>query len=44
MMADKKNYTNKINFITLNKIGSVSINNQLNINKVRNFIKSELIK
>ena len=44
MVADKKNYTNKINFITLNKIGSVSINNQLNINKVRNFIKSELIK
>ena len=44
MVADKKNFTNKINFITLNKIGSVSINNQLNINKVRNFIKSELIK
>ena len=44
MVADKKNYTNKINFITLNKIGSVSINNQLNTNKVRNFIRSDLIK
>ncbi len=44
MMADKKNYTNRINFITLNNIGSVSINNQLNTNKVRNFMRSELIK
>ena len=36
--------SNRINFITLNNIGSVSINNQLNTNKVRNFMRSELIK
>ncbi len=44
MISDKKNTSNKINFITLNKIGSVSINNQLEISRVKNFIKSELIK
>ena len=44
MITDKKNTTNKINFITLKRIGSVNINNQLKLSKVKEFIKSELIK
>ena len=43
MSSDKKNISNKINLITLKKIGSVNINNQLNTNEVRKFIKSELL-
>ena len=44
MIADKKNISKKINFITLKKIGKVKINNQLNISKVKKFVKSELLK
>ncbi len=44
MTVDKKNTSNKINFITLNKIGKVNIHNQLGITEVRSFIKSELLK
>ena len=44
MISDKKNTSKKINFITLNKIGSVNIHNQLEVSKVKNFIRSELIK
>ena len=44
MISDKKNTTKKINFITLKKIGKVNINNQINLSKVKNFIKSELLK
>ncbi len=44
MIADKKNTSNKINFITLKGIGSVNINNQLKVSKVKRFIKSELLK
>ena len=44
MLSDKKNTSKKINFITLKKIGSVNINNQLNTSQVSNFIKFELLK
>ena len=44
MLTDKKNTSKKINFITLEKIGSVNINNQLNASQVRNFLKLELLK
>ena len=44
MIADKKNTTSKINFITLQKIGKVNINTQINVSKVKNFIKSDLLK
>ena len=44
MIGDKKNTSKKINFITLKKIGSTDINTQLNVTKVKNFIKGELLK
>ncbi len=44
MIADKKNFTNNINIITLNKIGSVNVDNQFKISKIRDFIHSELLK
>ena len=44
MISDKKNTSKKINFITLKKIGSVNINNQLNHSKLKNFLNSELLK
>ena len=44
MTADKKNVSKKINFITLKKIGKVSINTQLNVSEVKQFVKSELLK
>ena len=44
MLADKKNTSKKINFITLNSIGSVNIKKQLSASKVENFIKSHLLK
>ncbi len=44
MLSDKKNTTKKINFITLKKIGSVNINIHLSPLRVKQFIKSELLK
>jgi len=44
MIADKKNNSKKINLITLKKIGNVNILNQFNVYKIKNFIKSQLIK
>ena len=44
MTADKKNVSKKINFITLKKIGKVSINTQLSVSEVKQFVKSELLK
>ena len=44
MITDKKNTSNKINFITLKKIGKANINTQLSISIVKNFINSELLK
>ena len=39
MLTDKKNTFKKINFITLKKIGSVNINNQLTLAKVKKFCR-----
>ena len=44
MLSDKKNISKKINFITLRKIGNVNINIYLSPSRVRQFIKSELLK
>ena len=44
MISDKKNFTNKINFITIRKIGKVDINNQISITKIKKFIKMKLLK
>ncbi len=44
MIADKKNSSKKINIITLKKIGSVNINNQLRIDQVKKIILSELLE
>ena len=44
MLSDKKNTSKKINFITLRKIGNVNINIYLSPSRVRQFIKSELLK
>ena len=44
MISDKKNFTNKINFITIRKIGKVDINKQISITKIKKFIKMELLK
>ena len=44
MTSDKKNFTNKINFITIRKIGKVDINKQISITKIKKFIKMELLK
>ena len=44
MTADKKNVSKKINFITLKKIGKASINTQLSVSEVKQFVKSELLK
>ena len=44
MISDKKNDTNKINLITLKKIGKVNTSNQFDIIKVKKFINSILIK
>ncbi len=44
MLSDKKNTTKKINFITLKKIGGVNINIHLSPLRVKQFIKSELLK
>jgi 3-dehydroquinate synthase len=42
MTKDKKNTSNKINLILLNKIGSTAINNQYNVSGIKNFLKKEL--
>ena len=44
MILDKKNISRKINFITINKIGSVNTNNQISPPKIKQFLKFELIK
>ena len=43
MTKDKKNTTSKINLILLKKIGAATINGQYNIEKIKKFIKKELI-
>jgi 3-dehydroquinate synthase/shikimate kinase/3-dehydroquinate synthase len=43
MIKDKKNNTKKINLILLKKIGSTVINNHYNTNKIKNFLKQELV-
>jgi len=42
MIKDKKNTSNKINLILLNKIGSAVIKNEYEIFKIKNFLKKEL--
>ncbi len=44
MKADKKNISNKINFITLKKIGLVNSHIELSISKVKKFVEIELLK
>ncbi len=44
MKSDKKNTSEKINFITLNKIGSVNIKSLLNISAAKKFVKLDLLK
>ena len=44
MTTDKKNTSKKINFITIKRIGSVNINNQMNLLNVKKFVSSELLK
>ena len=43
MLRDKKNNSSKINLVLLNKIGNPSFNLNFNNEKLRNFIKKELI-
>tara|TARA_Y100000590_G_scaffold423115_1_gene528574 strand:- start:675 stop:1769 length:1095 start_codon:yes stop_codon:yes gene_type:complete len=43
MILDKKNFSKNINIITLKKIGTVNINKQFNILKIKKFIKSDLL-
>ena len=43
MSKDKKNVSNKINLILIQKIGSTVINNEYNDFKIRKFLKKELI-
>ena len=44
MIADKKNVSGKINFITLKKIGNCNINNHFKPSLIKRFINSELMK
>ena len=44
IISDKKNNSKKINLITLNKIGSVNIKNQLNPKEVKKFMRSALFE
>ena len=44
MISDKKNITNKINLITIKKIGSVNTSKQFDSIKVKKFINSLLIE
>ena len=44
MITDKKNTSNKINFVTLKRIGKVSVDIQLNTYKVKGFVELELLK
>ena len=43
MEKDKKNKSKKINLILLKSIGSASIENYLNKDKIKIFLKNELI-
>ena len=43
MKKDKKNTSKKINLILLKKIGSLTIDNQYNIEKIKKFLKKELV-
>ena len=43
MIKDKKNNTKKINLILLKKIGATVINKHYNTNKIKNFLKQELV-
>jgi len=43
MMKDKKNDSKKINLILLKKVGSTTINNYFDSEKIKNFLKKELI-
>ena len=43
MSKDKKNTSQKINLILLNRIGSTVINNQYTILKIKKFLKKELV-
>ena len=44
MKKDKKNNTKKINLVLLKKVGSPIYKSQFNQNKIRLFLKKELIK
>ena len=44
MIADKKNTSKKINFITIKNIGKVNIRNQISIQFIKKFITSQLLK
>ena len=44
MKKDKKNDTNKINLVLLNKIGSPIYNSKFDTKKIKQFFKKELIK
>ena len=44
MRSDKKNYSDTINIITLQKIGGVSINKQFSSSMVKKFILTKLLK
>ena len=43
MIKDKKNNSNKINLILLKKIGSTLTNNQYSVEKIKLFLRQELI-
>ena len=43
MKKDKKKNSKKINLILLKKIGSLTIDNQYNIEKIKKFLKKELV-
>ena len=42
MIKDKKNNTKKINLILIKKIGSMIIDNQYEVIKIKKFLKQEL--
>ena len=43
MIKDKKNYSKKINLILLKKIGNAKINNHYSIDKIKIFLKKQLV-
>ena len=42
MTKDKKNFTKNINLILIKSIGSIPINKQYTVEKLRKFFKTEL--